>query len=191
MFLLPEFDQGKKSALLSKYLDFSKGCKGAGILHPNILLLPQELETSGFENWRATLSQVFTLFNLKTLSNFCGELELNIGEKSSGIQVFFYNSLKECSEFFNRLENVRPVQIFGSCIDQKDMDGLIKEIEFQSNLLSLHCFPTAKDLSIAAFTTTPTCTNLKSKQDLGARLLLSRFLRPVCFQEVPDAYLPS
>ena len=189
--LLPEFDQGKQSGLISGYLDFSRVCKEAGILRPNILLLPQELETRGFENWRATLSQEFFHFDLKTLSNFCGELELNIGEKSSGIQVFFYNSLKECSEFFNRLENVRPVQIFGSCIDQKDMDGLIKEIEFQSNLLSLHCFPTAKDLSIAAFTTTPTCTNLKSKQDLGARLLLSRFLRPVCFQEVPDAYLPS
>ena len=191
MFLLPEFDQGKKSALLSKYLDFSKGCKGAGILHPNILLLPQELETSGFENWRATLAQEFTHFNLKTLSNFCGEQDLNMEEKSNGIQVFFYNSLKECSELFNRLENVRPVQIFGSCIDEKDMDGLIEEIEFQSNLLSLHCFPTAKDLNIAAVTTNSTCANLKSKQDLEARLLLSRFQRPVCFQEVPDAYLPS
>ena len=116
---------------------------------------------------------------------------MNIGEKSNGIEVFFYNSLKECSEFFNRLENVRPVQIFGSCIDEKDMDGLIEEIEFQSNLLSLHCFPTAKDLNIAAVTTNPTCANLKSKQDLEARLLLSRFQRPVCFQEVPDAYLPS
>ena len=191
MLLLPEFDEGKQSELLSDYLEFSNGYKRVGILHPNILLLPQELETSGFENWRATLSQEFTLFNLKTLSNFCGEQDLNIGEKSNGIQVFFYNSLKECSEFFNRLENVRPVQIFGSCIDEKDMDGLIEEIEFQSNLLSLHCFPTAKDLNIAAVTTNPTCANLKTKEDLGARLLLSRFQRPVCFQEVPDAYLPS
>ena len=191
LLLLPEFDQAKQSGLLSNYLEFSKVCQGAGILHPNILLLPQELETSEFENWRATLVEEFTHFNLKKLSNFCGEQDFNIGEKSNGIQVFFYNSLKECCEFFNRLENVRPVQIFGSCIYEKEMDGLIEEIEFQSNLLSLNCFPTAKDLNIAAVTTTPTCANLKSKQDLEARLLLSRFQRPVCFQEVPDAYLPS
>ena len=191
MLLLPQFDQEKQSELLSDYLEFSKGCKAAGILHPNILLLPQELESRGFENWRAKLSQEFTHFDLKTLSNFCGEQDLNIGEKSNVIQLFFYNSLKECSEFFNRLENVRPVQIFGSCKDEKDMDRLIEEIEFQSNLLSLHSFPTAKDLNIAAVTTNPTCANLKTKQDLEARLLLSRFQRPVCFQEVPDAYLPS
>ncbi len=191
MLLLPEFDQRKQSELLSNYLKFSRGCKGAGIFHPNILLLPQELETSRFENWRATLSREFTHFNLKTLSNFCGEQDLNIGEKSNGIDVFFYNSLTECSEFFSRLESVRPVQIFGSCKHEKEMDRLIEEIEFQSNLLSLDCFPTAKDLHIAAVTTIPTCANLKSKQDLEARLLLSRFQRPVCFQEVPDAYLPS
>ena len=191
LLLLPEFDQGKQSRLLSDYLEFSKACKGAAILHPNILLLPQELETSEFENWRATLVEEFSHFNLKTLPNFCGELDLNIAEKSNGIQVFFYNSLIECCEFFNRLENVRPVQIFGSCMDEKEMGGLIEEIEFQSNLLSLNCFPTAKDLNIAAVTTNPTCANLKSKQDLEARLLLSRFQRPVCFQEVPDAYLPS
>ena len=191
LLLLPEFDPVNQSGLLFNYLEFSEDCKEVGILHPNILLLPQELKTCGFDNWWATLAQEFTHFELKILSNFCGEQDLNIGEKSNGIQVFFYNSLKECCEFFNRLENVRPVQIFGSCYDEKDMDDLIEKIEFQSNLLSLHCFPTVKDLNIAAVTTNPTCANLESKQDLEARLLLSRFQRPVCFQEVPDAYLPS
>ncbi len=191
MLLLPEFDQAKQPDLLSNYLEFSKGCKEAGVLHPNILILPKELQTKGFESWRAKLSREFSHFNLKTLLNFCGEQDLNIGGKSNGIQVFFYNSLKECSEFFNRLENVRPVQLFGTFKHEIVMQNLIEEIEFQCNLLSFHCFPTAKDLNIAAVTTNPTCANLKSKEDLEARLLLSRFQRPVCFQEVPDAYLPS
>ena len=191
MLLLPEFDQGKQYDLPSSFLKFSRSCEEAGIFHPNTLLLPQELETSSFENWRTKLSRKFSHFNSKTLSNFSGEEDLNIGGKLNCIHVFFYNSLKECSDFFNRLENIRSVQIFGTSKHVKDMHGLIEEIEFQSNLLSLNCFPTAKDQNIAAFTANPTCTNLKTKEDLEARLLLSRFQRPVCFQEVPDAYLPS
>ena len=81
--------------------------------------------------------------------------------------------------------------MFGADIAEQKTERLMDEAERKASLLSLGCFPDYEDLFILPAQALPSCGDLGLNEQVQEMLWVSRFMRPVCFQQVPDEYLPQ
>jgi NADP-dependent aldehyde dehydrogenase len=114
------------------------------------------------------------------------------GEYSHGFLFFLsYKEPIDCLPFVKSLPSLHPIQVFGSKMDDPQIEPLIDEIEWKASLLSMNRFPHNENLWMASVLAVPSCGDLSRDEMPTEKLLVSRFMRPVCFQQVPDEYLPD
>jgi len=114
------------------------------------------------------------------------------GECTRGLLYFVsYKDPIDCLGFVKSLPSLHPIQVFGSRLDAAETQPLIDEIEWKASLLSMNCFPHNENLWKASVLAVPSCGDLAGDGITAVKLLVSRFMRPVCFQQVPDEYLPD
>lgn len=114
------------------------------------------------------------------------------GEYARGLlYVVTYKEPIDCLPFVKSLPSLHPIQVFGSRLDAPEIEPLIDEIECKASLLSVNRFPLTENLWKASVLAVPSCGDLTGDGITAVKLLVSRFMRPVCFQQVPDEYLPD
>lgn len=113
------------------------------------------------------------------------------GEYARGLlYVVTYKEPIDCLAFVKALPSLHPIQVFGPSLDAPEIEPLIDEIECKASLLSVNRFPLTENLWKASVLAVPSCGDLTGGEMPTEKLLVSRFMRPVCFQQVPDEYLP-
>jgi hypothetical protein len=114
------------------------------------------------------------------------------GECARGFLYFVsYKEPIDCLGFVKSLPSLHPIQVFGSRLEASETQPLIDEIEWKASLLSVDRFPHNENIWKASVLAIPSCGNLAGDEMTAEKLLVSRFMRPVCFQQVPDEYLPD
>ena len=152
------------------------------------ILYPKSEYEEWITEWQKSVE--FQHFGLNpTVSLDFADLEGNI---VPGSVVFApFQELSECIKVFRNLNGIHPLIILGSLSEIQELEDLQDEIEIKASILSLNDLPQPTDFRMSSVFSRPNCGNLEGEGEWELTLLISRFLRPVCFQEVPDQYLPS
>ena len=152
------------------------------------ILYPKSEYEEWMTEWQKSVE--FQHFGLNpTVSLDFADLEGNIVPGSVAFVPF--HELSECTKVVRNLNGIHPLIILGSLSEIQDLEDLQDEIEIKASILSLNELPQPTDFRMSSVFSRPNCGNLEGEGEWELTLLISRFLRPVCFQEVPDQYLPS
>lgn len=127
----------------------------------------------------------------KQANEFFIRKERKDGDARGFLYVVTYKEPIDCLPFVKSLPSLHPIQVFGSRLDAPEIEPLIDEIECKASLLSVNRFPLTENLWKASVLAVPSCGDLTGDGITAVKLLVSRFMRPVCFQQVPDEYLPD
>ena len=188
---LPWIPQGELMELLKQTIGYLDG-SNPGIFHRGALILcPDQV----IDDWLDTVSERLENWNIEVKNakdireDFQNE-KITPGNLQGHLYLVPYSNLEDCIELVRYLPETRPIQVFGTGTAKQPTERLIDEVELKASLLSLGCFPRCEDLFFLPAIAFPSCGDLELNEQVAEMLLVSRFMRPVCFQQVPDEYLP-
>lgn len=189
---LPCIPEHEQKELLKKTIEFFRG-NHPYVFHPGAMILCP-VEVAG--DWFGKLGESLGVWNVEVRKaeelTQCFQQERNHSKSLSGCLCLVpYDELGECHQLIKYLPETRAIQVFGADIAEQKTERLMDEAERKASLLSLGCFPDYEDLFILPAQALPSCGDLGLNEQVQEMLWVSRFMRPVCFQQVPDEYLPQ
>ena len=189
---LPFKNAGESKGYLDQTIDYLRENQATLTSHCAFVLLPH----NEVDAWIQTFQSHFSTWTGKQRSTKQAKeffLRKERGEEDASGLLYFvtYKEPIDCLPFVRCLPALHPIQVLGCRLDDPEVEPLIDEIECKASLLSMNCFPRTENLWKASVLAVPSCGDLSGNGMFAEKLLVSRFMRPVCFQQVPDEYLPD
>ncbi len=174
-----------------EFLEYLRNCRDCRFGGSFFLFLPLEEGKRWEKGLRQKIHDAGLVSISGALADFLRRGYLKKRDWKPDCTILFYRNRTECLDWIRSTTGRFPIQLLGFPDGDESDHPLLEEIEWKASILSHDCFPSFGQLRASSSMGSPLCANLLGGEGLLARLLVSRFLRPLCYQEIPDEYLPK